>query len=178
MAGPGGVRVTDLVFTTPTADDAATLAAFFCRCFTDTFGHLYRAEDLAAFLATQTVERWRGELADPGFSFCLVRAGAMPVAFAKLAPVALPVAPTGPALELRQFYLAAGQQGTGLAQRLMAWVIDAARTRDARELFLSVFTDNHRARRFYERIGFERVGTYAFMVGEQADEDDLMRLTL
>lgn len=165
-------------FSRPGADDAAVLAKLFADCFTATFGHLYRPDDLAAFLAAQTIERWRAELGDPGSSFCLVRAGATPVGFAKLAPIALPVEPTGPAIELRQFYLVAGQQGTGLAQRLMSWVIDEARARGARELFLSVYIENERARRFYERFGFTRVGTYAFMVGSHADEDDLMRLAL
>ena len=46
------------------------------------------------------------------------------------------------------------------------------------EQFLSVYVDNHRARRFYERYGFEEIGTYAFMVGNHADEDHLMRLVL
>ena len=37
---------------------------------------------------------------------------------------------------------------------------------------------NHRARRFYERYGFEEIGVYTFMVGDHADEDHLMRLAL
>ena len=53
-----------------------------------------------------------------------------------------------------------------------------ARERGADELFLSVFTDNARARRFYERRGFAPVGTYHFMVGTHADEDIVMRLAL
>jgi RimJ/RimL family protein N-acetyltransferase len=41
-----------------------------------------------------------------------------------------------------------------------------------------VFIDNHRARRFYARYGFEQVGTYDFMVGTHADLDLVMRLDL
>jgi RimJ/RimL family protein N-acetyltransferase len=48
----------------------------------------------------------------------------------------------------------------------------------ADNLYLSVFTENHRARRFYEKYGFEPEGTYAFMVGTHADEDVVMRLKL
>ena len=53
-----------------------------------------------------------------------------------------------------------------------------ARRRGAGEIYLSVFVDNHRARRFYERYGFEPVGRYDFMVGTHADEDIIMRLKL
>ena len=39
-------------------------------------------------------------------------------------------------------------------------------------------TNLARARRFYERYGFEEVGKYVFMVGNHADDDRIMRLTL
>lgn len=162
----------------PTPDDAAAMATLGRRCFTETFGHLYRPQDLAAFLETHTPDRWHRHLTDPAYAIRAAYADGEPVGFAKLAPVSLPVDPTGPAIELRQFYLLASQHGTGLAQQLMAWVLDESHARGAHELFLSVFIDNPRARRFYERFGFERVGRYAFMVGEQADEDDIMRLRL
>jgi ribosomal protein S18 acetylase RimI-like enzyme len=58
----------------------------------------------------------------------------------------------------------------------MDWVLGEARARRAPELYLSVYIDNHRARRFYDRYGFEPVGRYDFMVGNHADEDILMRL--
>jgi RimJ/RimL family protein N-acetyltransferase len=37
---------------------------------------------------------------------------------------------------------------------------------------------NERARRFYDRYGFEAVGRYDFMVGNQADEDIIMMKAL
>jgi len=60
----------------------------------------------------------------------------------------------------------------------MDWSNEEARRQGADDLYLSVFVDNHRARRFYERYGFEFVGLYAFMVGTHADEDHVMRLRL
>lgn len=160
------------------ASDAAAVAALARDSFTETFGHLYRPQDLAAFLAGHTPERWAAEIADPAFAVRLGEADGALVAYAKLGPPSLPVEPAGPAIELRQFYILKPFHGQGHADALIDWTIATARERGSAELFLSVFTDNHRARRFYARHGFEAVGTYAFMVGDHADEDILMRLAL
>ena len=162
----------------PTVGDAGTIAALMADCFTATFGHLYDPADLAHFLGGLTLERWQAELGDPAFAFLLAEDDGVAVGFAKMGPRSLPVEPAGPMIELRQLYLVAGQQGSGLAGRMMDRVIATARARGAGELFLSVYVDNHRARRFYERYGFEAIGLYTFMVGSHADEDHLMRLVL
>ena len=57
-------------------------------------------------------------------------------------------------------------------------LIEEARRRGSEVLYLTVFVDNRRARRFYDRYGFEDVGRYDFMVGSQADEDVIMRKAL
>ena len=61
---------------------------------------------------------------------------------------------------------------------MMDWAIDEGRRRGAEEMYLTVFTDNERARALYRRYGFVEVGPYAFMVGNHADEDIIMRLEL
>lgn len=158
--------------------DAAALADLGARTFTETFGHLYHPHDLATFLEGHTAAAWAIELADPGFRVRIAEAEGAPVAYSKLGPHRLPVPARGTTAELRQFYLLKPWQGTGLAAAMMADVIAGARDRGAHDLVLSVFEDNHRARRFYERYGFERVGSYDFMVGDHRDRDDLMRLEL
>ena len=159
-------------------DDAAILADLGRRTFTETFGHLYTPDNLAAFLETHSEANWRAELSDPAFSVRLAEDEGTPAAYAKIGPPTLPFDPRGPSTELRQFYVLKPWHGSGIAQALMQWAIEEGRRRAAQDLYLSVFVDNHRARRFYEGYGFEFVGLYAFMVGTHADEDHVMRLSL
>jgi ribosomal protein S18 acetylase RimI-like enzyme len=162
--------------------DAALMARIGPETFTETFGHLYTPENLAAFLANHSEENWCAELEDGRYTVRIAEQSGVAVGFAKLGPpslpASLPFAVEGTAAELKQFYVLKPWQGVGVAQALMAWVLDESRRRGATELFLSVFVDNHRAQRFYARYGFEAVGSYAFMVGTHADEDIIMRLKL
>jgi diamine N-acetyltransferase len=161
-----------------TAADAEALAEFGALTFTDTFGHLYQPADLEIFLQNHSPENWHKELKDPAFTVRVAETDGRLVGYVKLGPPHLPFEPRGEAAELRQLYVIEEMKGQGVAQALMEWVIDRARHRRADYLYLSVFTDNHRARRFYEKYGFEPEGTYAFMVGSHADEDIVMRLKL
>ena len=160
------------------AGDAERLVALFHECFRDTFGHLYQPEDLALFLDGHTPEHWREQLESDAFAIRLVEDGDTLAGFIKLGPLRLPVETPGKAVELRQLYFLKPWHGSGAARELMDWLLAEARGGGADELYLSVFTENHRARRFYARYGFEDVGPVAFMVGNQADEDIIMRLAL
>lgn len=159
-------------------DDAERLVALFHACFGDTFGHMYQPEDLAMFLAGHTPDHWRDQLDSYDFKVRLVEEGDELAGFIKLGPLRLPVEPRGKAVELRQLYVLKPWHGSGAARELMDWVMAEARRRGADEIYLSVFTENHRARRFYARYGFEEVGPVKFMVGNHADDDIIMRLAL
>ncbi|HEY0625706.1 MAG TPA: GNAT family N-acetyltransferase [Allosphingosinicella sp.] len=159
-------------------DDAEALASVFARCFTDTFGHLYKAEDLAAFLDPLDAEAWERELRDPALAMRVAEEDGRLVAFGKVGAVALPVTPERPAAELRQLYVLKPWHGQGIAEELMDWALERVRAMGAEEVYLSVYVDNHRARRFYERYGFRFVQPYDFMVGNHADEDHILRLDL
>ena len=167
-----------VTFRTPTIDDAERMAALGQRAFVETFGHLYTPEDLGLFLQNHSRGTWLQDLADPACAVCVGETGGNAVAYAKLTPPDVPIPFTASAIELKQFYVLGDWQGTGVANQLMGWVIDEARARGADELFLSVFTRNERAQRFYSRFGFEEVGRQKFMVGNHADEDIVMRRAL
>ena len=167
-----------VVFRDAVPNDAPALAALARLTFAETFGHLYSAENLAAFLAGHSDEKWRQQLGDPRYSVRIGEADGEAAAYATVGPPSLPFEAKGPAAELKQFYVRVPWHGSGAAADMMAWVLEEVRRREAKEVFLSVFIDNHRARRFYERYGFEAVGRYDFMVGSHADEDVIMRLEI
>jgi ribosomal protein S18 acetylase RimI-like enzyme len=159
-------------------EDAQAIDRIYRRSFGDTFAHLYRAEDLEAFLAKFTLDAWKKELDDQRFAFQLAEAHGEPIGFVKLGPPELPVQADEPWIELRQLYVLNEWRGAGAARQLMDWALAESRARGAKNLYLTVYAGNHRARRFYQKYGFVEVGPYAFMVGEQADEDIIMRIGL
>lgn len=161
-----------------TIADAPLLERLFRESFTDTFGHLYAPEDLAAFLADCTVPVWESRLADPAAEVLIASEGDEPAGFVRVGPGSVPKQRPEGSLELCQLYLLPPFKGRGLARPLLEWAIGRARERGARHLYLTVFTDNPRARRLYQRYGFVEEGPYRFMVGNHADEDIVMRLDL
>lgn len=165
-------------FRNASPNDAETLAELGRRSFIETFGHLYAPEDLSAFLDTHSAASWAQEIADTAFAIHIGEVGGQAMAYAKIGPPKLPFEPRGQAVELRQFYVLSDWHGSGAAGELMRWVIETARERGGDDLYLSVFVDNARARAFYTKYGFVEEGRYAFMVGNHADEDIVMRLAL
>ena len=158
--------------------DAAAIDRIFDTSFCDTFAHLYKPEDLDMFMSSFSIADWERQLRDTAFSFRLAETDGEPIGYLKLGPMKLPLEPQGPAILLDQLYILKEHHGSGIAHALMDWSLDQAAKRAAREMYLTVYTDNHRARRFYDRYGFEAVGRYEFMVGNHADEDIIMRKML
>ena len=159
-------------------EDAGMIADLFERSFVETFAHLYSQSDLDAFRDGITAAAFAKEIGNRDFALRVAEKDGEAVGFAKLGPAQLPVKAPPHTLELWQIYVLRPWQGQGVAKQLYDWAEAEARARGAKHLQLSVYIDNHRARRFYERHGFEAVGRYDFMVGTHADEDIVMRKAL
>ena len=158
-------------------DDAEALSSLGRRTFVATFGHLYAPEDLDSFLLSHEPEAWEAQLSDPAYAVRLAEDHGQAVGYCKIGPPELPFTSPG-AMDLRQLYFLESWKGGGHAVALLDWAVGEARRRGAAALYLSVFTDNERARRFYQRHGFTEVGPYKFMVGDHADDDIIMKRDL
>jgi ribosomal protein S18 acetylase RimI-like enzyme len=166
-------------YATPVRADGPELSAMASQSFTETFGTLYRPEDLAHFIDQAFGPNGLPAQLDlPDFAVHVARDDGRIVGFAKLGPVAFP-GEWGPGdVELYQLYVLASHHGTGVGAALMDWVIAEARRRGFTRLVLSVFVDNLRAQRFYARYGMREIGRYEFRVGNQIDDDRIWALDL
>lgn len=165
-------------FRTGEIGDAEILSRIFAETFHETFAHLYSVENLDRFLTSKTPEAFARDLADSAFTYRVAMIGSELCGYVKLGPAQLPTDAPEETLEICQIYVLCAYHGQGIAQQLIDWAKAAARQRGARFLQLGVFPENHRARRFYMRNGFVDVGPTLFMVGDQADEDMIMRASL
>ena len=159
--------------------DGLELAETAKRAFTETFGSLYRAEDLARFIdETFGAAGLPSQIGDPRFAIRVARDDGKLIGFVKLGPVAFPGEWSATDIELHQLYVLGGWHGEGVGPTLMQWAIDRARGDGYRRMVLSVFVENTRAQRFYARHGMREIGKYEFRVGDQIDDDRIWALDL
>ncbi len=165
-----------------TLADIPALAALGRESFTHAFGHLYRPEDLVAFLAEAHDEanvaaevagdecRHRLAADDGGrlIGFCKLR---FPSKFAGHSAARAP-------LELAQLYCAADATGKGVGAALMEWALAEAEAGAHDAIHLSVYSENFGAQRFYARYGFAKIADVHFKVGEQLDAEFLLEKPL
>lgn len=170
----------DLTFRDARPIDAGALSQIGRETFVETFGHIYRREDLDRHLDEKFgPAAVAAEIDNPDVEFRLAFAGRRLVAYAKLGPVSLPVeVGERRALELHRLYVRSSEQGLGMGRILLAWVLARARERGAQDLYLGVWQENERAIALYQSRGFETIGAYKYRVGEHFDDEFIMRLRL
>lgn len=157
-------------------DDAETLAWLGAATFTETFGHLYKKEDLSVFLEkSHSRTAYEVILADPAMAVWLAETETgEAVGYAVAGPCSLPV-PNMPenSGELARLYLLKEHQGGGLGPRMAEAALEWLKE-NFEYIYLSVYAENFRAQRLYQRLGFVKIHDYFYMVGNHADPEWIM----
>lgn len=161
--------------------DADVLSDIGARTFTQTFGHLYPAEDLQAFLhENYSSSATAGLLADESYAVWLLEQeggeGRQALGYAVAGRCGLTHADVQPDDgELKRLYLLPALHNSGWGGRLCQVTLDWLERDGPRTLWISVWSENLGAQRFYRRHGFEKVGEYEFPVGRVRDREFMFR---
>jgi ribosomal protein S18 acetylase RimI-like enzyme len=125
-----------------------------------------------------TSDRFHSFIADPAVTLVLAEAGDALAGYTMLVRntrhALLAPADAGSAAELRKFYVDPRFHGLGVAQALMHRALDLIDS-EAGVIWLSVNASNPRAQAFYRKFGFEVIGTQQFLVGNDLQDDLIMR---
>ena len=156
-----------------TADDAETLARISRETFDAAFGDQYAEADLGAFIRDNyAVDKARRELLDPEIGVWLLEADGRPVGYVLAGPCKLDNPEVTPnCREIHRLYLLPDYQSGGRGARLMEVAMRWLERDRPRRVWLGVFSGNPGAQRFYERLGFKKVGEHTFKVGEKLDNE-------
>jgi ribosomal protein S18 acetylase RimI-like enzyme len=163
-----------------TEEQAARLAEFGARTFFESFGSDNNPEDMRKHLdSAWSVEKQLAELRNPDIDTLVLTDGtdgdSRWLGFTQLRANKLSEGvPKQGSVELWRFYVDKPFHGQGVAGGLMAGVKERARRRGATSLWLGVWERNERAKAFYAKHGFRKVGSQVFVVGSDPQTDDVM----
>jgi diamine N-acetyltransferase len=153
--------------------DAASLAELAERTFRSTFAQSNLADDIDMHCRNSYGEVIQaGEIRDPGRTTLLCHDGDRLIGYGQLRWTGAPscVVATKPA-EVQRLYVDAAWHGKGIAQSLMASLLESAVMGGADVAWLGVWERNPRAITFYEKSGFTVVGDHVFLLGNDRQRD-------
>jgi len=81
-------------------------------------------------------------------------------------------------LEVERIYIGKEYYGKGVGQLLLDFALQIAKQQQMDYVWLGVWEENHRAIQFYLKNGFITFDKHVFMLGEEVQNDFMMKLEL
>ena len=162
-----------LIIRSAELEDAATLRELGEVTFRATFTGTTSDENLEDYISKSfTLEKLQQELSDPFANFFIAEFIEKPVAYLKLHCGEVPdCVKDKNALEIERLYVSeefiAQKIGAQLMQKAMAFGIE----NNHQTIFLGVWEHNERAKNFYHKWGFTRIGEHVFQMGDDPQID-------
>jgi diamine N-acetyltransferase len=163
-----------------TLDDANLLAEIGKETFSDSFAANNTPENLAFYLASAfNPDIQAGELIDPASMFFIAESGmesdGETIGYAQLKEGSIGPNVSGVyAIEIARIYARKPWIGQGVGAALLQACLEEAARRGCDTIWLGVWERNSRAIVFYQKWGFNRVGTHIFQMGDDPQTDWVM----
>jgi diamine N-acetyltransferase len=166
-----------------TAPDAPAVAALGAKVFTETFGHSVSKEDLEDFLSTTySAEAIISDLGQPNKATLVARdASGAVVGIVQLhrnqSYSSIQVSAEEHAV-LQKLYVDSNVHGQGIGSKLTAAVEEQARQEGFKHLWLTVWEENFKAQKLYQRLGYTHSVDTEFLTGTCIQTDWVMTKAL
>jgi ribosomal protein S18 acetylase RimI-like enzyme len=163
-----------------TVNDATLLTEISRKTFYDTY-HLQNTKANMDLFLEQNLQlsTIQNELTDPNNTFMLIYDGNELSGYAKLSEKNIPALLKDiSVIEISRFYIVKEKIGKGIGKILMKECIDIAKEKCRQIIWLCVWQQNKRAIAFYKKNGFEIFAGHCFVLGNDKQDDWLMKKVL
>lgn len=165
-----------LFIRTATVADAALIADISRTTFFETFAAQNTKEDMDKFLAEQfTTSDLIAEVGVPGNIFLLAYLDEALAGYVYLQDNNNIPTHEANALEIKRIYVLKSNIGKGIGRALMQAGINTAKEKNKQIIWLGVWEQNRPAIDFYTAWGFEKFDTHNFVLGNDVQQDWLMK---
>ena len=156
--------------------DVSLLTKLMRRAFKEAYASCTRPEDLYAHMdANFNEERQQRELGNPRAVTLLAVLEDQLIGYVQWLESPSPdCVKTDQPVQLERFYVLKNYWGAGIADELMKTCLAHLSDSSYTEVWLSCWTENERALKFYRRWGFSPEGTEPFQVGADLQTDFIM----
>jgi len=159
-----------------TREDASLLAELGARTFRESSPNT-RHEDVESYVGENfTRENLMTCLSVKNATALILEKCGQAIGYALLSPGTPPdqLVRAPPSIQIKWLYILEEWTGHKLGDVLMTRCLEHVRHSGFETLWLTVWRNNERAIRFYERWGFRNAGVYDFVVGRDIQEDFLL----
>jgi predicted N-acetyltransferase YhbS len=174
------VNQPDTVIRKVNRQDAELLADLGRRAFYEAFSGQTAPQDMKAYLrGTFSIDKIQTELDEQDSLYLIADLHDNPAGYAYLSKVQPPACIDDPdAIQLTRLYLLRKCYGLGVGNSLMRACLDESRARGFQTVWLSSWELNDRANAFYDRWNFKAVGRQKFSVGNDIQNDVILKRDL
>lgn len=120
-------------------------------------------------------ERLAQELANPNCHFYFIKQEKKTVAYMK---INVDQAQTEPnhhdGIEIERIYVLDTHKGNGIGKLMIDKAIEIGKDLGKKYVWLGVWKENPKAISFYNQMGFEKMGTHVYQLGDEAQVDYMM----
>lgn len=83
-----------------------------------------------------------------------------------------------PHLEIERIYVDNSDQRNGIGKKMLDFIIQKAKEKNIKYVWLGVWQKNEKAINFYKKNGFKIIGTTTFTLGDDDQDDFIMALEI
>lgn len=168
----------EFTFEKCTWEDVLKLQELSIKTYRETFEAYNSEENMKEYLdRAYETQCLKAEIADPNVNYLFLQNGSSTVGYIRLnqAPSQSDINDEK-SLEIQRIYVLKEFKGQGAGTVMIRLAIEEAKKLQKEYIWLGVWEKNKKALEFYNKKGFKNIGVHTFVMGDDAQNDYIMRL--